>query len=658
MILSVVIVNYNVRHFLEQCLYSVQKAGKGIDPEVFVVDNNSADGSCQMVNEKFPRVKLIENHKNLGFSVANNQAIRQSTGKYILLLNPDTVVEEDTFLRITDFMESHPEAGALGVRMIDGKGHFLPESKRGLPTPAVAFYKLSGLSKLFPKSKIFNRYHLGYLDNEHVHEVDVLSGACMLLSRKALEKTGLLDEDYFMYGEDIDLSYRLTKNGYKNYYFPGTTIIHYKGESTRKGSLNYVVMFYNAMIIFVSKHFAGKNARLFSLFIRIAIYFRAIAAIASRFFRQALLPLLDTMVVLSGFLLVIPAWEHHKLEGGSYPDMFIYVALPSYILIWLLSVASVHGYRKPVSIPAMIKGLCIGTIIILLIYSLLSEEYRFSRALILIGFVWSVIGLTILRVLLHLTGLKIFRLNLRKKRKIIIVGNVPESLRVSKLLEHTGLKFEITGFVSPSNIAGFAENYIGEISQLKEIVLINETDEVIFCASDISSRDIIRNIHHLTGLEVDYKIAPPESISVIGSNSIDTAGDLYVIHNNSIAKETNHRKKRIFDLAASLLLLILSPVLVWWVDKSGGFIMNIFRVISGKYSWTGYCPGYSENEDLPELRPGILNPSDTRHFKEITGDLLRKLNLVYSQDYKLVNDIQIIYRGFRNTGRQVNNLKI
>jgi O-antigen biosynthesis protein len=209
--LSVIIVNYNVKYFLEQCLKSVFNSGKDIAMEVIVVDNNSVDDSVQMVKEKFPQVILIANKENTGFSKANNQAIKKSSGEYVLLLNPDTVVEDNTFIRIVDFMDKTPDAGGLGVKMIDGKGVFLPESKRGLPTPSVAFYKIFGLSTLFPPIQGIWKYHLGFLDNDKLHQVDVLSGAFMLLRRETLDKTGLLDETFFMYGEDIDLSYRITR---------------------------------------------------------------------------------------------------------------------------------------------------------------------------------------------------------------------------------------------------------------------------------------------------------------------------------------------------------------------------------------------------------------------------------------------------------------
>jgi len=224
--LSIIIVNYNVKYFLIQCLNSVLEAIENIDAEIFVVDNNSSDGSVEMLKEKFPMLRLIENQENVGFSKANNQAIREASGEYILLLNPDTLVESETFCKSIQFMDEHDDAGALGVKMLNGKGEFLPESKRGLPLPNVAFYKIFGLTKLFPKSKKFASYHLSCMDNNQIHSVEVLSGAFMMLRKSVLDKIGYLDEDYFMYGEDIDLSYRITQNGYINYYYPETKIIH------------------------------------------------------------------------------------------------------------------------------------------------------------------------------------------------------------------------------------------------------------------------------------------------------------------------------------------------------------------------------------------------------------------------------------------------
>ena len=279
--LSIVIVNYNVCGFLEQCLLSVRDAVKGISHEIFVVDNASTDGSEAYISTRFPQVKYIYNTENVGFSKANNQAIAQSSGRYVLLLNPDTVVGESVLDEACHFLDEHDDAGALGVKMIDGDGKFLPESKRGFPSPWVSFCKIFGLSKLFPYSRRFGRYHLRFLDENSTHRVDVLSGAFMLLRRSTLDRCGLLDENFFMYGEDIDLSYRMTLTGEKNYYLP-LRILHYKGESTKTESLRYVLIFYLALCIFLRKHY--PHYKLFALLsIKTAIYMRATTAAVRRF---------------------------------------------------------------------------------------------------------------------------------------------------------------------------------------------------------------------------------------------------------------------------------------------------------------------------------------------------------------------------------------
>ena len=420
--ISIIVVNYNVRFFLEQCLYSVMNACRGVESEIFVVDNNSVDGSINMLKDKFPQVKVIANKENLGFSKANNQAMRLSKGEYVLLLNPDTVLEDETISKVIEFMDAHQEAGGLGVKMIDGKGKFLPESKRGLPTPAVAFYKVFGFSRLFPKSKIFNRYHLGFLDKDKVNEVDILAGAFMLLRQKTIDTTGLLDETFFMYGEDIDLSYRITKAGYKNYYFPETRIIHYKGESTKKSSINYILVFYNAMIIFAKKHFSQKNARLFSFLINIAIYLRALIAIALRFLNKIFLPFIDAAFIFSGVYFITEYWQQNFLflHGGHYPPEFISIVVPAYILIWLISVYIIGGYDKPIKLMKIFQGLFIGTMIILVIYALLSEEYRFSRALIILGAVWSLVSMLIIRNILSLFNLKSYKFESEKTVTLLL----------------------------------------------------------------------------------------------------------------------------------------------------------------------------------------------------------------------------------------------
>ena len=292
--LSVIIVNYNVKYFLEQCLCSVQKAYRNIEAEILVVDNNSTDGSREYLLPKFPSVNFTWNSCNEGFAKANNQALAAANGEYILFLNPDTIVPEDCFDKCINFFKANPGAGALGVHMIDGNGKFLKESKRAFPSPATSLYKLTGLAKLFPRSKLFAKYYLGHLPEEENHEVDVLAGAFMMIPRAVLKTTGGFDEIFFMYGEDIDLSYRIQKAGFKNYYFAETTIMHFKGESTGKGSLKYTRQFYKAMNLFVKKHYSGSRAGIYIYIIQLGIWGRAALSAIGNIFQHIKLPLTKT----------------------------------------------------------------------------------------------------------------------------------------------------------------------------------------------------------------------------------------------------------------------------------------------------------------------------------------------------------------------------
>ena len=271
--LTVVIVNYNVKYYIDQCLHSLQQALEGIDAEVYVVDNHSRDGSVSYIKKRHPRVNVVASNHNLGFSRANNIAIRQTESEYVLLLNPDTIVGEDTIRQTLDFMDAHPEAGATGVKMLNRNGSNALESRRGLPSPMTSLYKLLGLCTRYPQSRKFGRYYMSYLPWDKPAQIEIISGAYFMVRRDALREAGLLDEDFFMYGEDIDLSYRLLKKGYQNWYLP-SHILHYKGESTHKSSFRYVHVFYEAMLIFFRKHY-GHMSFIVTLPIKAAIYGKA-----------------------------------------------------------------------------------------------------------------------------------------------------------------------------------------------------------------------------------------------------------------------------------------------------------------------------------------------------------------------------------------------
>lgn len=647
--LSVIIVNYNVEYFLEQCLHSVLSALKGIDGEIFVVDNHSVDGSVEMVRKKFPEVKLIINNTNPGFSKANNQAIRECKGEYILLLNPDTVVQEDTFQVCIRFMEEKPDCGACGVMLIDGKGNYLPESKRSIPTPEVAFYKIFGLSLLFPKSKRFGRYHLGYLDKNQTHEVDVLSGAFMFIRKSALNQTGLLDENFFMYGEDIDLSYRIKKAGFRIYYHPGTRIIHYRGESTKKGSINYVIVFYQAMIIFANKHFSNEKARLFSMLIRLAVYLRAGMAIVKRAISGALLPLADSILLFSGLTILKNYWSAHT--GVYYPYEFQWVVMPTYCILWMFGIWIFGGYEKPYRIGVTSRGIIASTIFILVIYGLLDEQHRYSRFLTLVGAGWAVIASGSMRLL---SNIILYR-NMTGKnppKRILVIGKMDEATRIIALLNQSMVRFSYLGIVNPLENDEINEGFTGNINRLKEMVEIFGINELIFCGRDISSTQIMDQMMQINHPEIEYKIAPPESLFIIGSNSIDGSGELYTVGLNSIDKPENKRKKRIFDMVVSVLLLILSPILSIFLKNRFQFFLNMAYIIFGKLSLVGYSS--KAINMLPPIRKGVLTALDHFTTGQVDIETIKQSDILYAKDYRVSHDFEILWSAWKKLGRKVN----
>ncbi len=647
--LSVVIVNYNVKHFIEQCLFSVLKASENIACEIFVVDNNSVDGSVTIIKDKFPQVNLIVNKANTGFSVANNQAIRLAKGEYVLLLNPDTVVQEDTFTKVITFMDTHADAGGLGVKMLDGQGNFAPESKRGLPTPFVAFYKMVGLSRFFPNSSKFGKYHLSYLPQDQINEVDVLSGAFMLMRKSVLDKIGLLDETFFMYGEDIDLSYRIQKAGYKNYYFPETQIIHYKGESTKRSSLNYVIIFYKAMAIFSRKHFSGSNAFWFNALIHFAIFLKAGIAILNRFFKAFTVPILDFLVITFGLFILKDIYQQHTgFSEDIYSQKLISVAFPLYAIIWIVMVYFNGGYDKPIKLLKISRGILFGTVFILMGYSLLPEYLRFSRALILLGTSWALVSFIVTRFLFHFLNIKSYSLFSAKTKRIAIIGEEQEFNRVSALLKETQANPSFVGFVSAENNGVHNPNYIGKIIQIDEVIKVHQINEIIFCAKDISTQFIINNMLTLVSSGVDFKIAPPESLSIIGSNNIDTAGDLYMIDVNSISKSSNKRNKRLLDIGVSILALIFSPILFFIQENKQNYFLNCLNVLFGFYSWVGY--GKLTDKSLPQIKRSVLSPSMLIIADIVDSDKVKLANLRYAKDYKVEKDILLIWKCRKKLG--------
>ena len=629
--LSVIIVNYNVRAYLEQCLRTVFTALEGVPGEVFVVDNLSTDGSVEMVRDKFPQVRLIANQENVGFSRANNQAIREALGEYVLLLNPDTVVGEDVFRKVVDFLDAHPKAGGLGVKMIDGTGRFLPESKRGLPTPQVAFFKIIGLTRLFPRSKVFGRYHLGHLPEDVTTPIEILSGACMFLRKRTLDQVGLLDESFFMYGEDIDLSYRITLGGYENWYFPEARIIHYKGESTKKSSVNYVFVFYNAMAIFAKKHFTQRSAGIFPLLINGSIYLSAAGAIAVRFLNRTLLPILDlavAMLALTFFSVVPEPWPYLQQ-----------VVLDRVLALTVLGWAGLFGrYDRPLrSLPPLTA---LGSLFLLtaLLLRLAGMAWQ-DMVDIAPAFAVTLGGMMGVRLLLQLLNIKGYGLRRKERERVLCVGSADEAKHALALLWQTHYGLGWTEVVPPAPVREGPDDLAARIRR-------HRVGEVVFCAKDLPWRVIIERMEQLRDLGAVFKIAQPGREFIIGPSSIESLQDLYLLDEHTLASPAARRSKRIMDVVLSLLLLLTFPLAAPFLREPRKVARNAWQVLRGDRSWVGYVHPLQAQVRLPKLPPGVFSnmPGNTA----TTDDLVKaRVNATYAKDYSPWQDLRQFFRGLR-----------
>ncbi|MDW8302673.1 MAG: glycosyltransferase family 2 protein [Bacteroidia bacterium] len=646
-LLSIIIVNYNVQYYLEQVLHSVKKACSNFPKdsvEIWVVDNASKDGSVEMLQKKFSDIHLIVNSQNVGFSKANNQAIAQAQGKYVLLLNPDTILQEDTLEKCIAFMESHPEAGALGVKMIDGKGKFLPESKRGLPTPQVSMYKMLGFHNFFPKSAKFNRYYLGHLPNDQNHEVEVLSGAFMFIRKAVLDKIGYLDENFFMYGEDIDLSYRITLAGYKNYYLSETQILHYKGESTKKSSVNYVVVFYDAMLIFAKKHFDNQYSKLFRTFIKTAVYGRAFLALLRRFWDKFGLAIIDLLVMLLVVLLVKDYWErNHRWIEKRYPITFYTVALPAYLLIWSSSLWLSGCYQKKYKISTLIKAILTGTVFIAAL-TFFFKQYAFSRMIILMSTLGVISAITLLRYLSAWIKYKSFKILENAPIHIGVVASDAHYELVRAKFSHYTQNAIWIGNILPSG----QDKFIA----LQNWVEIYQVDELIFYAADMSYEDILNYMQQLSKNRIKFHIVPPQSDYLIGSNSVFTDKDPF---HSKIDFALEHVQNKVFKRGIELLMvifiLLFSPVF-WLIQKQKKhFFRNIWDVLIGKKHLVGYSS--HDNLKLPKLKPSLLSTVDKLSEavrKSIHSEQKFRLDYRYALHYTVSQDIEIVLKNLHRLG--------
>jgi GT2 family glycosyltransferase len=649
--LSVIIVNYNVRYFLELCVDSVLKAADGIDAEVIVADNNSADGSMQMLRERFPQVIRIENKENAGFSKANNQGVAVARGEYILFLNPDTVMPEDFFQKTLAYLDAHPEAGALGPRLIDGKGRFAPDSKKSFPTLRVALFKSSGLNRIFPRSPFFNSYYAVHVGEWHTAPVEVLSGCCMMLRRSVIDRIGgAFDEDYFMYCEDVDLSYRVRQAGFQNIYFPEATLVHYKGESTRKATLSYIRIFNEALATFVRKHYSKGQARLFLSVLYVGIGLRALLGLLRSMFRMLRMPLFDALVLLVTLFLMKEFWVNHIRGVPPVPPDFILATFPAYIFLWIASLWLNGAYDQPYRPLRVVRGMVVGSVFILAYYGLLSASLRYSRGLIMLSGVVGTVALLGLHELLYRLGILRFIPIDDEQRKSVLVGDVRTYDEAAELLVKVPGAPELSGRIAVSE-SELAEDSLGNIGQIQSVLYTAGIGEVIFCAQSLSYSRILEEMQRCGG-QYDYKIHVPGSRGFVGSNSSHAAGDLYTAGRRfALAQFAQQRNKRVFDIVASVGILLGSPLLLLAVRRPGGLLDNALQVLIGRKTWIGYEASLSGLSGLPRIKPAVLPPYNLLPDFSPDEHLRRELATDYARRYTPGVDAGFLWRNLRWLGR-------
>jgi len=696
--ISVIIVSYNVRDFLRQCLHSLEKAGEGMSVEIIVVDNASRDGSAGMVREQFPRVRLIENEVNRGFSRANNQAMRVARGRYLLLINPDTLAREDTLTALLDFMSAHPEAGAAGCKILNPDGTLQLSCRRSFPTPWVALSKILGLSRLFPNSRLFGKYNLTYLDPDRVAEVDALSGSFLFLRRQALEKVGLFDEEYFMYGEDLDLCYRIKRASWTIYYVPTTQIIHYKGKST-ESSTSTVVDFYRAMYIFVKKHLRPRYLFFLHWFLVLGITLRAAVSFAGQIIRRSFRVILDVLLVNVVLLAAI------LLRFGEFISLPPFWNLSSYLLIhgictliWVASLWSLGLYdRRRDSLTQAFWAVTLGFLLISTL-TYFKKEYAFSRIAILTSYLFNLIFIIGWRGLLRLLARTAMGQSLTFRRAVVVGADQAGASIVRRLRGRLDLGSRVVGFIRnqpgerPQTLFGLP--VLGDIKDLADIVERQKIHEIIVTSSSQSYADILELMSACAAYRVHVKLVPSPYEVMIGGAQIDHIDDipLVEIRYRSLLP-WNRVVKRIGDVSMASLLLVLTafPAGLWALlhrahparyrytdrmmgSKDGQPIgwrtrqielgppgqRNWFRrfhyrwaldqwplllsVLKGDASLVGPRPEEAPSGRSTVIKPGLTGFVQIHHREHLTPEEVDELEIYYLRNQSLILDTQILWK--------------
>ncbi len=691
-LISIVIVNYNVKEYLEQALLSLQRALRKYSHEIFVVDNASVDGSVTYIRQRFPEIILIENSENLGFGRANNIALKRVCGKFVVLINPDTVVQEDTFEKLLAFFEQQPDAGAATCKIINPDGSFSVDCRHSIPTPSIAFWKVIGLSKLFPRSKFFARYNLTYLDPDQTYPVPAISGSFMMIKKEVLDQVGFFDERFFMYCEDIDLCHRINQTPFKIYYVPTSQIIHYKGESTRKDNLDYVVTFNKALYQFFQKYYAQHTAFFFRWLITLGIVFRGMFIYSRNFLREHFPLVLDT-VILNVVLLVsfIVRFEFHR--GFYWKDFFNHYWVINFIstIIFLGSGFYLEVYpRHRLSIQSIVKVNMV-TFTLLASLTFFLKQFAFSRMVVLIAAFGSLLFMMLWRIILkryYRGDRSAWGKDLFSKPTILVGNGKGAAMLYQKIREMKDIGYELIGVVTiEENGHEFRENQIpvlGRMENLEKLIALYRVRQVIFSSEKLSYETILKTMSKISRAHLEYKIAPSNLEVVIGKSSIERLDDYPLLDiEYAIGNPFNRFVKRLFDLTVSIPGFILGlPVMlpVFLIcrkkiravriigHKGEGItlyqaetgrphsLLNLWllfwAVIQGKLTLVG-APFEQENQHHPFTRywhqPGITGLVQINQDKITTTEDMEKYYLFYLKNQSLLLDLEILMRALFKT---------
>ena len=650
--LSIIIVNYNVKEFLQNLLHSIEKTSNSISKEIIIVDNASDDGSVDFIRRKFPSVKLIINEKNLGFGKANNQALKQARGKFILLINPDTIVSEDTFVKMIEFFNDNPDAGLAGCKILNPDGTLQLACRRSFPGPWTSFTKVTGLSRIFPKSKLFARYNLTYLDENKTYEVDAISGSFMMMRREVYEKTAGFDEDFFMYGEDLDLCYRTQKAGFKVYYVSDTKIIHYKGESTRRSRLDETKVFYDAMHLFVKKHLSGSL--LVEAILRTAIVVRKAFAFLGKRKLAIFSALADFLLFDLCLLLAERIYMGLSSWVGFEPAHYLIIyTIPALIHITTASLAGVYR-RDSLSVLKNFLAIILSFVILTSI-TFFFKQFAYSRAVVLIAYLLLLFSTTLWRFFVKI----FFRIGVTvddiSKRRAIIIGTASHALNVANKIKQKRTDFHsVAGLVGKyhNDIGKKIDSFevIGSLENVKKVIREYNISEVIFSSEDMNYGEMMAVVADCQNEPVEFKISGTELDFIVGKTSVSMLDDIPLIEvHYNISNPLFRFIKRSFDILLSAFVLFFVYPFIYFTSKLSkkksdfrNFILNVPSVFSGRKSFVGPKENYS-GKNVYMGKPGLTGYWYLEKDAKVDWE---KLDFYYAKNQNIWLDLEILGRTF------------